>query len=312
MRGQRSIRLEHQGICYSGYRAGQSPDTGVYPTAEQIEEDLRILVQRWRYIRLYDTGPHAELVLAAVERMGLDLEVLLGAWLAAEVNNPDCPWDAHVSDEQLSENVAINDAEVARLGELARRFPGIVTSIAVGNEATVDWTAHLVPVQRMVELVRRARADTGLPVTFCENHVPWMGKLDELVPELDFISVHTYPVWEYRTIEEALEVNRADVERIRARFPDVPIAITEAGWTTRSNGRGIEQDNAGGHFQTRYYDQLTAWGEEQGMRVYVFEAFDEPWKGSPDPDEPEKHWGLFTEDRRTKPVMHDLFPDLRP
>ena len=120
-------------------------------------------------------------------------------------------------------------------------------------------------------------------MTFCENHVPWMGKLDELVPELDFISVHTYPVWEYRTIEEALEVNRADVERIRTRFPDVPIAITEAGWTTRSNGRGIEQDNAGGHFQTRYYDQLTTWGEEQGLRVYVFEAFDEPWKGSPTP-----------------------------
>ena len=119
---QQSIRLEHQGTCYSGYRAGQSPDTGVYPTAEQIEEDLEILVQRWRYIRLYDTGPHAELVLAAIERMGLDLEVLLGAWLAAEVNNPDCP-DAHVSDEQLAENVAINDAEVARLGELARRFP---------------------------------------------------------------------------------------------------------------------------------------------------------------------------------------------
>ena len=52
MREPRSIRLEHQGICYSGYRAGQSPDTGVYPTAEQVEEDLRILVQRWRYIRL--------------------------------------------------------------------------------------------------------------------------------------------------------------------------------------------------------------------------------------------------------------------
>ena len=44
--------------------------------------------------------------------------------------------------------------------------------------------------------------------------------------------MHTYPVWEYRTIEEALEVILGrDVERIRARFPDVPIAITEAGWT---------------------------------------------------------------------------------
>ena len=33
---------------------------------------------------------------------------------------------------------------------------------------------------------------------------------------------------------------------------------------------------------------------------FVFEAFDEPWKGSADPLEPEKHWGLFTVERQPK------------
>jgi hypothetical protein len=42
----------------------------------------------------------------------------------------------------------------------------------------------------------------------------------------------------------------------------------------------------------------------------VFEAFDENWKGSLDPLEPEKHWGLFTVDRRPKLVMQALYPDL--
>lgn len=305
-------RLNHQGICYSGYRPGQSPDDGVYPSPEQIEEDLRILAQRWRYLRLYDTGPHAELVLSAIQRLGLDVEVLLGAWLAAEVNNPGCPWGAWYTDEQLAQNAVTNDEEVARLGEFVRRYHGIVSSVAVGNEATVDWTGHLVPVERVVALVQRARADVGLPVTFCENHVPWVGRLDALVPHLDFISVHTYPVWEYKGVHEALAVTQADVARIRARHPGVDVCITEAGWTTCSNGRGIEPHNAHVDLQTHYYEELTRWGEAEGIRVYVFEAFDEPWKGSPDPREPEKHWGLFTVDRRTKPVMAPYFPELTP
>jgi len=41
----------------------------------------------------------------------------------------------------------------------------------------------------------------------------------------------------------------------------------------------------------------------------VFEAFDEPWKGSGDPAEPEKHWGLFTVDRRPKRLARDLHPE---
>lgn len=303
-------RLLHQGICYSGYREDQSPDDGFFPTPAQIEEDLRILSRRWRYLRLYDTGPHAELVLSAIDRLGLDLEVLLGAWLAAEVNNPGCPWGAWYTPAHLAENARENDRQVDQLIALARRYPRIVTSVAVGNEATVDWTGHLVPVERVIELVRRARAALSLPITFCENHVPWMGKLDALVPELDFLSIHTYPVWEFQTVADGLAVTQADVARVQERHPGVPVVITEAGWTTRSNGRGIAPDNAGTEQQARYYEDLTRWGEQTGLRVYVFEAFDEPWKGSPDPDEPEKHWGLFTVDRRPKPVMLPYYADL--
>ena len=40
--------------------------------------------------------------------------------------------------------------------------------------------------------------------------------------------------------------------------------------------------------------------EEDCILTFIFEAFDEPWKGSDDPDEPEKHWGLFYENRSPK------------
>ena len=90
----------------------------------------------------------------------------------------------------------------------------------------------------------------------------------------------------------------------------MPVAITEAGWTTRSNGRGIEPTNASPELQARYYALLSQWAREEGVLTYVFEAFDEDWKGSDDPDEPEKHWGLFTIDRRPKPVMMEAYPEL--
>jgi exo-beta-1,3-glucanase (GH17 family) len=39
----------------------------------------------------------------------------------------------------------------------------------------------------------------------------------------------------------------------------------------------------------------------------MFEAFDEPWKGSGEPNEPEKHWGFYYVDRSPKPVIKRLF-----
>ena len=125
----------------------------------------------------------------------------------------------------------------------------------------MDWTDHLVPVAHMIDYVKGVKAAVHQPATFCENHVPWQHKLRDLVDEVDFISLHTYPVWEYKTSNDAL-------------------AYTE------DNSRAA------------------------GILCFVFEAFDEPWKGSPDPLEPEKHRGLFTVDRKPKLAMQALYAEL--
>ncbi|MFT7429758.1 MAG: exo-beta-1,3-glucanase (GH17 family), partial [Colwellia sp.] len=147
------------------------------------------------------------------------------------------------------------------------------------------------------------------PVTFCENYVPWTYKLEPLVAELDFISIHTYPAWEYRTMEDALEYTKQNYYSVAHHYPDKPVIITEAGWTTASNGRGIEPWNANEVLQAEYYQQLLAWTTEEKILTFVFEAFDEPWKGSPDKLEPEKHWGLFKVDRTPKLVMKNIYPN---
>jgi len=294
-------------ICYSGYRRGQSPCTRTFPSKAEILEDLRILERNWGLLRLYDCSPHAERVLELIRDEGLELQVLLGASLGAELNNFGCPWGATHTEAELEANRAENDAEVERLCALARRFAGPVFAVAVGNEATVDWTDHFVPVPRMLELVRRARAGAGRPVTVCENYVPWQHNLRELGAELDFISLHTYPVWEHKQIHEAITYTRHNYESVACLYPGKPVVITEAGWATHSNGRGIDPGHTSEALQAAYYEDLMAWSRTAGVLTFVFEAFDEPWKGSPDPLEPEKHWGLFTVDRQPKQVMRALY-----
>ena len=296
-------------ICYSGYREGQSPDTRSYPSVEQIREDLHLLARHWSLIRLYDCSLHAERVLQVIRDDRLPLRVMLGAYLAAEESNPGCPWGGMHSEAQLAANRLENQAELERLVVLARRYEDIVFSVAVGNECTVDWNDHMVPVARMIEHVRWVKARLPQPVTFCENYVPWQHKLRDLVPELDFLSLHTYPLWEYKPIHEALDYTKENVASVARLYPGKPIAITEAGWCTHSNGRGMPAEHAVPELQARYCAELLAWTRAEGLLCFVFEAFDEPWKGSPDPLEPEKHWGLFTVDRRPKLVMESLYPE---
>ncbi|WOH37072.1 glycosyl hydrolase family 17 protein [Thalassotalea fonticola] len=294
-------------ICYSGYREGQSPREGVYPTYAEIKQDLLILSQNWKFLRLYDCGPHAEIVLDVIESECFDFKVMLGVDMAAEMSNPHCPWGADFSEQTLSDNRQANCAQVDKLIELSSRYTDIVFSVSVGNEASVEWTDHMVSVDSLVSYVLKIKDSIKQPVTFCENYVPWTYKLEPLVAVLDFISIHTYPAWEYRTLDDALEYTKQNYHSVALHYPGKPVVITEAGWTTQSNGRGIETWNASQELQASYYEQLLAWTNDEKILTFVFEAFDEPWKGSPHPQEPEKHWGLFTVDRKPKLVMESLY-----
>lgn len=297
-------------ICYSGYRDGQSPETGVFPNYQQIREDLLILQKNWTLIRLYDCTQHAETVLEVINQEQLNLRVMLGAHLAAEVNNPACPWGSIQSMEELDQNKQLNEEQIDKLIGLANLYPKEIFSVSAGNEATVDWTDHMVPVHRVIGFVKKIQKAIQQPVTFCENYVPWQNKLKELARVVDFISLHTYPVWEYKHINHALDYTIENYNSVADKYPDKQIVITEAGWTTNSNGRGIHPDNASHDLQERYYKALTQWSKENDILTFVFEAFDESWKGSPEPSEPEKHWGLFTVDRKPKKVMQQHYPEL--
>ncbi|AXJ00732.1 Exo-beta-1,3-glucanase, GH17 family [Cyclonatronum proteinivorum] len=292
-------------VCYSGFREGQQPG-GPWPTYDQIVEDLHLMHPIWKHLRLYDVDKHAEIVLDAIQKEKLGFKVMLGAYIEAEMNNFNCPWGGGVfSEEQLEANVALNKSKMEKLIRLANQYPNIINSLSVGNEACVEWTDHYVHENSVLAYVKQVQAGAKQPVTFCENYVPWHFKLQKLAEAVDFISIHTYPVWEYKHIDEAIGYTKDNYYSVAHKYPHKPVVITEAGWATNSNGRGIDPGNVNETYQKIYFEKLMQWCEEEGILTYFFEAFDESWKGSPEPLEPEKHWGLFFIDRTPKMVLQE-------
>lgn len=287
-------------LCYSGYRQGQQPG-GAFPSYEEVKEDLLLLHKRWKYLRLYNCDQHAETVLNVIRDEKLDFKVMLGAYLDAEMNNFNCPWEGGIyTEKQLELNCMGNQDRIRRLIEMANHYGDIIFSLSAGNEACVEWTDHYVPEKKVLDYVMHVKKNVNLPVTFCENYVPWLYKLDKLAREVDFISIHTYPVWEYKHIDEALSFSKENYYSVARKYPDKPVVITEAGWATNSNGRGINPENVNEEYQKIYYDMLMDWVQAENIVTFFFEAFDESWKGSQEPLEPEKHWGLFYIDRTPK------------
>jgi hypothetical protein len=109
-----------------------------------------------------------------------------------------------------------------------------------------------------------------------------------------------------RDIEEAMAYTIANLQEVRDALPHSRLAITEAGWATLASEFGAR---ASEEKQKRYYHDLYAWTGKMNITTFFFEAFDEDWKGNPtNPFGAEKHWGLFTTDRKPKPGMRDLYP----
>jgi exo-beta-1,3-glucanase (GH17 family) len=303
-----------KGVAYSGFRHGQHPDHGngaVNPSDTEILEDLRILARDHNFglIRLYDSQANSERALRLIKANKIKLKVMLGAWLSAEVSNPHCPWlNAPIPQATLDANRIKNQREIESAIRLAKKYPGIVAAVNVGNEALVDWNDHMVSLESVISYVRQVKRAIRQPVTVADNYAWWTKHGAPLAKELDFVTVHTYPEWENKDIDEALSYSIANIQGVHAALPQSRLVIGEAGWATVASefGKRASEEN-----QKRYVNELTAWAEQHNITAFIFEAFDEDWKGDPsDALGAEKHWGLFTVDRKAKLAMHGLYRDL--
>lgn len=298
----------HSAVCYSGFRSGQHPDRGngaVNPTDEEILEDLQLITNEMKFqlIRLYDSGENSQAVLRLIKENKLELKVMLGIWLNAELSaHETCAWLTEpIPQKELNENKQINLQEIQRGIDLANQYSDIVVAVNVGNEALVDWNDHKVDVDTIISYCQHVQTEIEQPVTVADNYVWWADQGEKLAKIVDFIAVHVYPVWEGKDINEGLSYSIENIQRVRDSLPDATIVISEAGWASVASEFG---ERASEEKQLQYYNELMNWTKEMNITTFYFEAFDEDWKGDPgNPLGAEKHWGLYTVDRQPKKVM---------
>ena len=289
-------------VCYSGYREGQHPGKGVYPTCEQIKEDLEIIVKEgFKYIRMYDACDYSRNVCKVIRENNLPLKLMLGPGNQAEVDTPGCAWNPAVyTDEEKAARRKHNDDRINELIDIANEYSDVVNVVSIGNENTPDWGENTVPVERLIEFADRLREGTGKPVTFNEGANEWK-KLGELVKHLDLISIHSYPLWYGLTIDKALDANKKDYKEIAELYPEMQVVFTEAGWSTSTlPNAGMVNDQPTVENATKYYEEFWNWADSENIVAYMFEMFDEPWKGGNNPQESEKNWGIYYVDRTPK------------
>ncbi|QEN04418.1 hypothetical protein EW093_06810 [Thiospirochaeta perfilievii] len=305
-------------ISYSGYREGQSPDTKIYPTTDQILEDLQMLESMGlTLIRLYDTSTHAERVLEVIKTNNLDMKVMLGVWIAGATEAEDL-----INIENLDKAVTLANGE----------YSDTVLAISVGNECMVDWNTfgHAVPAAHVAGYATYIRSKVTQPITVDDNWEPWSMKdesntvgpyadVELVIKAVDFLAIHTYPIfdaehglWDH-VLEDTPEAERADAmmnaaidyaeknydavkNNIVSLGFDKPIVIGESGWQDSGDAENIgHQVN-----QAMYYEKMNQWLEtdiDSPVTCFFFEAFDEPWKSSDD------HWGFFNVNREAKYIV---------
>lgn len=285
-------------ISYGFYRKGQSP--GVKgPSETQILEDLEIILNHWNLIRVYGSDNNSEKVLKVIRKNNLPIRVMLGVWLEDEKVNP----------ERKNENIQ----EVLKAVKLANEYSEIISAINVGNETQVFWSAHKMEIEDLIRYIRIVRNNTSVPVTTADDYNFWNKPISKSVAmEVDFIVVHIYPLWNGITLENSIDwMNNIFFNEIKKFHSDKILVLGEIGWATNYDatrtGDGQQGSLIKGEVsyaaQEKFLLKLSRWTDTNKVTTFLFEAFDEPWKGGGEfssPNEIEKHWGVFYENRKPK------------
>jgi exo-beta-1,3-glucanase (GH17 family) len=260
-------------LSFAPFRPGQSPLTNHFPTAAQVEEDVARLAPRTAGLRTYAAIEGDYTVAAIAQAHGLKL--WQGVWLGADR--------------------AQNAREIARAIAIAHQYPETVTRIIVGNEVLLRRD---LPPEVLIAAIDQVRAAVTQPVTYADVWEFWE-KNPDIARHVDIVTIHLLPYWEDQPtgIDHAIAHVRDIYFRMKARFPNQPIAIGETGWPSRGRWR---QDAAPSVVnQAVFLRRFIALAQAVGFDYNLIEAFDQRWKYQNE-GTVGANWGLWTADRTAK------------
>lgn len=285
-------------ISYGCYREGQAP--GIKgPSESEILQDLEIILNHWNMMRIYGSNEDSERILYVIRKNNLPIKVMLGVWLENETKT------SHRKHENIE--------QVLTAIRLANEYPEIISTINVGNETQVYWSAHRMEIKNLIKYIRYVRNNTNVPITTADDYNFWnKPESKNVADEIDFIVCHIYPLWNGKTLDNSISwMNDIYFNDIKKFHHDKEIVLGEIGWATKYNpdkkGPGEQGSLNNGevslHAQEKFLIELNKWINANQVTTFLFEAFDEPWKGGGEtsgPNEIEKNWGVFYENRTPK------------
>jgi exo-beta-1,3-glucanase (GH17 family) len=256
-------------VSFAPFREGQSPLTRVYPTNEQIDEDLRMLADKTRSVRTYSSLSGLQDVPAMARKYGLKL--IQGAWLGGPT----------IEDE--------NRAEIAQLIKAANDYPDVIERVIVGNEVLLR--GEMDP-QQLLEYIRQVKKAVKQPVSYADVWSFYL-RYPEIAKEVDFFTVHILPYWEDEplTVEETAAHIEKNYRRIREAYPGKPILIGESGWPSAGRQRGWAVPSVVN--EARFIRSLVQVANKNGFDYNIVEAFNQPWKSKLE-GVVGANWGLFS------------------
>lgn len=292
------------GVCYGPHRDGQAPKSPNQPTKTDIREDLHIIAKHWRMVRMYGQGNATRFAAEVIREDRLPLKLFSGIWIAPEVQLND-QGTVIARDESLA---ALNRDEVAQGIRLANDFPDVVMALGVGNETQVTWSSYRTTSEVLKKYINQVRSSVKQPVTTCDDYNFWnKPESKQIADSCDFIALHAYAMWNKQQLPDALPWTREQIQVVKTIHTNRDIVLTELGWATQKGTNGYQAigivADANERNQEVFCRALENWAFSANQPYFLFEAFDEKWKGGDEPNEVEKHWGAFFSDRTPKLFM---------
>ena len=189
---------------------------------------------------------------------------------------------------------------------LARRYPGLVIGVALGNETLLAQRLPWPVLQRALRQLRAALPDVAVTTSepfyyyLLDDTPGFLAAQDFLLP-----SVHPlYQPWfKGSTVETDVNFVVEVLSKLAART-DKPILVKETGLPSGPQELGFTPDR-----QALFWRLLsTRVNANDKHAIAYFEAYDQPWKAENARAEfglhPEEgHWGFYDVDGRAKPAL---------
>ncbi len=281
------------------------------------------------------------------EDSNFEMYVMLGAWIDCKnawtelepIHNEESQRNAI----EIAEGVRLTNAypEIIKIISVGNEaMVNWATSYYVTPNIILKWVNHL------QELKKQNKLANEVWITSSDDFSSWGGgdvsyhtkDLENLIKAVDYVSMHTYPYhnthynpdfWQSSSNENRFdELQKVATAMVRAQLfakkqfenvkayvhsisPNKPIHIGETGWASSSDGfYGIEGSKASDEYkQALYYQSMRAWTNKEKITCFYFEAFDEPWKDSNNPNGSENHFGIFTVDGKAKFTLWNSVDD---